>query len=154
VDETDVLLVTAGIKASVELDAAPGARYEATVRSIDLLPSASAQGGVSYRARLALAAGKFADGRAAPAPRPGMSAVAHLEVRSAAGAVVVPAAAVFNADGRDSVWVVRGGRAERVPVTIGVSGEDLVQVTNGVGEGERVVVRGADRVKPGQKLDE
>jgi HlyD family secretion protein len=154
VDETDVLLVTAGIKASVELDAAPGARYEATVRSVDLLPSASAQGGVSYRARLALTAGKFADGRAAPAPRPGMSAVAHLEVRSAAGAVVVPAAAVFNADGRDSVWVVRGGRAERVPVTVGVSGEDLVQVTNGVGEGERVVVRGADRVKAGQKLDE
>jgi multidrug efflux pump subunit AcrA (membrane-fusion protein) len=154
VDETDVLLVTAGIKASVELDAAPGARYEATVRSVDLLPAASAQGGVSYRARLALSAGTFADGRPAPAPRPGMSAVAHLQVRSASGAVVVPAAAVFNADGRDSVWVVRGGRAERVPVTIGVSGEDLVQVTAGVGEGERVVVRGADRVKAGQKLDE
>jgi HlyD family secretion protein len=67
--------------------------------------------------------------------------------------VVVPAAAVFNADGRDSVWVVRGGRAERVPVTVGVSGADLVQVTQGVGEGERVVVRGADQVRAGQKLD-
>ena len=154
VDETDVLLVAAGVRASVELDAAPGARYEATVRSVDLLPSASAQGGVSYRARLALAAGKFGDGRAAPAPRPGMSAVAHLAVRSASGAVVVPAAAVFNADGRDSIWVVRGGRAERVAVTIGVSGADLVQVTDGVGEGEKVVVRGADKVRAGQKLDE
>jgi HlyD family secretion protein len=154
VDETDVLLVTAGVKASVELDAAPGARYEATVRSVDLLPSASAQGGVSYRARLTLAAGTFPDGRAAPAPRPGMSAVAHLAVRSASGAVVVPAAAVFNADGRDSIWVVRGGRAERVPVTVGVSGADLVQVTDGVGEGDRVVVRGADKVRAGQKFDE
>jgi multidrug efflux pump subunit AcrA (membrane-fusion protein) len=154
VDETDVLLVAPGVKASVELDAAPGASYEATVRSVDLLPSASAQGGVSYRARLALAAGRYADGRAAPAPRPGMSAVAHLAVRSASGAVVVPAAAVFNADGRDSIWVVRGGRAERVAVTIGVSGADLVQVTEGVGEGERVVVRGADQVRAGQELDE
>jgi multidrug efflux pump subunit AcrA (membrane-fusion protein) len=154
VDETDILLVAPGVKATVELDAAPGARYEATVRSVDLLPVSSAQGGVSYRARLALAAGEFADGRAAPAPRPGMSAVAHLEVRSAAGAVVVPAAAVFNADGRDSIWVVRGGRAQRVPVTIGVSGEDLVQVTDGVTEGERVVVRGADKVRAGQKFDE
>jgi hypothetical protein len=153
VDETDILLVAPGVKASVELDAAPGARYEATVRSVDLLPSASAQGGVSYRARLALTAGTFADGRAAPAPRPGMSAVAHLAVRSASGAVVVPAAAVFNADGRDSVWVVRGGKAERVPVTIGVSGADLVQVTTGLDEGERVVVRGADRVKAGQKIE-
>jgi hypothetical protein len=83
-----------------------------------------------------------------------MSAVAHLAVRSASGAVVVPAAAVFNADGRDSVWVVRSGKAERVPVTIGVSGADLVQVTDGLDEGDRVVVRGADRVRAGQKLDQ
>jgi multidrug efflux pump subunit AcrA (membrane-fusion protein) len=152
VDETDILLVTPGIKASVELDAAPGARYEAAVRSIDVLPSTSAQGGVSYRVRLGLGAGKFTDGRTAPAPRPGMSAVAHLEVRSATGAVVVPAAAVFSVDGRDVVWVIRDGRAQRVPVTLGVSGADLVQVVDGVGEGDRVVVRGADRVRPGQKL--
>jgi multidrug efflux pump subunit AcrA (membrane-fusion protein) len=154
IDETDVLLVTAGVKATVELDAAPGAQYEATVRSVDLLPSATAQGGVSYRARLGLGAGTFADGRAAPAPRPGMSAVAHLSVRSANGAVVVPAAAVFNADGRDQIWVVRAGKAERIPVTVGVAGTDLVQITNGVAEGDRIVVRGADQVSAGQKLDE
>jgi HlyD family secretion protein len=152
VDETDVLLVTAGLKASVELDAAPGARYDSTIRSVDVLPSASAQGGVSYRVRLALGAGKFPDGRLAPAPRPGMSAVAHLEVRSASGAVVVPAAAVFSADGRDTVWVVRGGKAERVSVTLGVSGADLVQVTSGVTEGDRIVVRGANQVRAGQQL--
>jgi HlyD family secretion protein len=152
VDETDILLVNPGITASVELDAAPGARYEATVRSIDVLPTTSAQGGVSYRVRLALGAGRFPDDRSAPAPRPGMSAVAHLSVRSVTGAVVVPAAAVFSADGRDSVWVVRDGRAQRVPVTVGVSGTDLVQVVSGVGEGDRVVVSGADQVKPGQKL--
>jgi multidrug efflux pump subunit AcrA (membrane-fusion protein) len=152
VDETDILLVEPGVKASVELDAAPGARYDASVRAIDVLPSASAQGGVSYRVRLALAAGRFPDGRVAPVPRPGMSAVAHLEVRSARDAVVVPAAAVFSADGRDAVWVVRDGRAQRVPVTLGVSGADLVQVVDGVGEGDRVVVRGTDQVRLGQEL--
>ncbi|GIJ48592.1 RND transporter [Virgisporangium aliadipatigenens] len=152
VDETDVLLVSAGQAAEVELDAAPGARYAATVRAVDVLPTTSARGGVSYRVRLALRAGTFADGRAAPAPRPGMSAVAHLSVRSAAGAVVVPAAAVLSADGRDAVWVVRGGRAQRVPVTLGVAGTDLVQVVDGVAEGDRVVVRGADKVSAGQEL--
>jgi HlyD family secretion protein len=152
VDETDVLLVAAGQAAEVELDAAPGARYAATVRAVDVLPTTSARGGVSYRVRLALAGGTFADGRAAPAPRPGMSAVAHLSVRSVAGAVVVPAAAVFSADGRDAVWVVRSGKAQRVPVTLGVSGTDLVQVVAGVAEGDRVVVRGADRVSAGQEV--
>jgi multidrug efflux pump subunit AcrA (membrane-fusion protein) len=152
VDETDVLLVQPGVTAGVELDAAAGATYRATVRSVDVLPGASARGGVSYRVRLSLAAGRYADGRAAPVPRPGMSAVAHLEVRSATGAVVVPAAAVFNAEGRDAVWVVRDGKAQRAPVTIGVAGQDLVQVVGGLAEGDRIVVRGADQVRAGQQV--
>jgi multidrug efflux pump subunit AcrA (membrane-fusion protein) len=152
VDETDVLLVTPGVTASVELDAAPGARYDGVVRSVDLLPGTSARGGVSYRVRLSVGAGKYGDDRAAPAPRPGMSAVAHLAVRAAKDAVAVPAAAVFNAGGKDTVWVVRDGRAARIPVTVGVSGQDLVQVTAGVQTGDRIVVKGADEVKPGQRL--
>jgi HlyD family secretion protein len=152
VDETDILLVAPGVTASVELDAVPGARYEATVRSVDLLPTTSARGGVSYRVRLSTGAGKFADGRAAPTPRPGMSAVAHLAVRAARDAVAVPAAAVFSSGGRDSVWVVRDGKAVRTPVTVGVSGQDLVQVVAGVSAGDRIVVRGADRVHVGQQL--
>ena len=90
VDETDVLLVSPGIRASVELDAAPGARYDATVRSVDVLPTTSARGGVAYRVRLSLGAGAYADGRAGPTPRPGMSAVAHLAARSARRSAPVP----------------------------------------------------------------
>jgi HlyD family secretion protein len=151
VDETDVLLVKPGITASVELDAAPGNRYEATVRSVDVLPSASARGGVSYHVRLTLGAGRNGTDPA-PTPRPGMNAVAHLAVRSVAGAVTVPAAAVFSADGRDTVWVVRAGKAARVPVSVGVAGQDRVQVVSGLTDSDRVVVRGADRVRAGQQL--
>ncbi|GAA1034435.1 hypothetical protein GCM10009557_39130 [Virgisporangium ochraceum] len=61
---------------------------------------------------------------------------------------------MFNADGRDQIWVVRGGKAERTPVTVGVSGTDLVQITDGVSEGDRIVVRGADQVTAGQELEE
>jgi HlyD family secretion protein len=122
------------------------------VRSVDVLPTSSARGGVAYRVRLALGTGEYADGRDAPAPRPGMSAVVHLQVRQADGAVAVPAAAVFSADGRDAVWVVRGGRAERVDVTVGVQGADLVQIVSGVEAGQRLVVRGTDLVKSGQEF--
>jgi multidrug efflux pump subunit AcrA (membrane-fusion protein) len=152
VDETDVLLVKAGGRATVELDAATGAEYAATVRAVDLLPTTSARGGVSYRVRLDLGAGKYDDGRAAPTPRPGMSAVVRLQVRQAVDAVTVPASAVISADGRDTVWTVRGGRAERVPVTLGVQGEDVVQVTDGLSDGQRIVVSGADQVRSGQEL--
>ena len=152
VDETDVLLVRAGGTATAELDAATGATYDATVRAVDLLPTTSARGGVSYRIRLELGKGTFADGEAAPTPRPGMSAVIRLRVREAADAVTVPASAVVAADGRDTVWAIRGGRAERVPVTLGVQGEDVVEVATGLADGQRIVVGGADQVRPGQEL--
>jgi multidrug efflux pump subunit AcrA (membrane-fusion protein) len=152
VDETDVLLVKSGGTATVELDAATGATYRATVRAIDLLPTTSARGGVSYRVRLDLGKGTYGDGRAAPTPRPGMSAVVRLRVNRATDAITVPASAIVNADGRDTVWAVRGGKAERVPVTLGVQGEDVVQVLSGIGAGQRIVVAGADQVKTGQEL--
>jgi HlyD family secretion protein len=59
---------------------------------------------------------------------------------------------VVRADGHDAVWVVRDGKASRVPVTLGVQGPDRVQVVSGVAPGDRVVVKGADHVKPGQTL--
>ncbi|MEV0152816.1 efflux RND transporter periplasmic adaptor subunit [Micromonospora sp. NPDC050686] len=152
VDETDVLLVRPGLTATVELDAVTGATYQARVRSVDVLPSTSARGGVTYRVRLSLERGHQGEGEPAPTPRPGMNALVHLRVREAADAVAVPASAVFSADGGDAVWVLRDGRADRVPVTVGVQGPDLVQIVSGVRAGDRIVVRGADRVRAGQEL--
>ncbi|MFR9776491.1 efflux RND transporter periplasmic adaptor subunit [Micromonospora sp. MS34] len=152
VDETDVLLVRTGVPAAVELDAVTGASYDAKVRSVDVLPTTSARGGVTYRVRLSLGAGRLGEGEAAPTPRPGMNAVVHLRVREAADAVAVPASAVFSADGRDAVWLLRDGKADQVPVTVGVQGQDLVQIVDGVQAGDRIVVRGADQVHDGQEL--
>ncbi|MFF5175336.1 efflux RND transporter periplasmic adaptor subunit [Micromonospora sp. NPDC000089] len=152
VDETDVLLVRSGLTGTVELDAVTGASYPTRVRSVDVLPSSSARGGVSYRVRLTLGAGTLGEGERAPTPRPGMNAVVHLRVREAADAVTVPASAVFSADGRDSVWVVRDGKADRAAVTVGVQGADAVQILDGVRAGDRVVVRGADQVRAGQEV--
>ncbi|MEV6303606.1 HlyD family efflux transporter periplasmic adaptor subunit [Actinoplanes sp. NPDC051861] len=150
VDETDILLVSTGVKATVELDAAPGASYPATVRAADLLPTTSARGGISYKVRLDLGEGTFPEsGEAAPRPRPGMSAVIRLSVRQAADAVTVPASAVVSRGGQDTVWVVRDGRYQAAGVTLGVQGEDTVQVVSGVAAGQQIVVGGADRVEAG-----
>ncbi|WP_067506967.1 efflux RND transporter periplasmic adaptor subunit [Actinoplanes sp. TFC3] len=146
VDETDVLLVKPGTTGTVELDAAGGASYRATVRAIDLLPTTSARGGVSYRVQLDLISEK------GPAPRPGMSAIVRLHVREADNAVTVPAGAVISSGGRDTVWTVRDGKAAQVPVTLGVQGEDVVQVATGLTAGDRIVVSGTDQVTAGQDL--
>jgi len=81
-----------------------------------------------------------------------MSAVADLQVRSVRNAVAVPASAVIRADNRDAVWVLAGTTARRRLVTVGTQGQDLVQITDGLKVGERVVVRGADKVSDGQDL--
>ena len=153
VDETDVLLVQPGQSASVELDAVPDASYPATVSAVDVTPTASAGGGVTYRVRLALAGGTTADGSPAPKPRPGMSAVVELEVRTSDAVLAVPSAAVVRDDGKDAVFVVEDGRAQRVEVTLGAQGEELVEVTRGLSGGEQVVVRDADRLTDGQAVE-
>ena len=152
VDETDVFLVRPGVRAVVELDAVPGAQYGAVVKAVDLSPTAAQSGGVSYRVRLALGRGTLPDGEPAPTPRPGMSAVADLRVRTATDAVSVPSSAVVRDGDRDAVWVLDGQVARRRLVTVGTQGEDVVEVTEGLRVGERVVTRGADQVREGQEL--
>ena len=152
VDETDVFLVKPGVRAEAELDAVPGGRYPAAVAAVGLSPTQSARGGVSYRARLTLAGGTMPDGSRAPTPRPGMSAVADLQVRTARDAISVPATAIVRDGDRDAVWVVDGSHAHRRTVTVGTQGEDQVAVTAGLRVGEQVVVRGVDQVREGQEL--
>lgn len=152
VDETDVLLVERGQDATVELDALPGATYPATVEAVDVSPTASAGGGVAYRVRLTLASGRTADGDPAPAPRPGMSAVVDLQVRTAEQVLAVPSAAVVRDGGVDTVFVVEDGRAQRVEVVVGAQGEDLVEIRRGLSGGESVVVRDADRLSDGMSV--
>lgn len=153
VDETDVLLVSAGTEAVVEVDAVPGATYPAMVTAVDLAPTTTARGGVTYRVRLALRGGRTADDEPAPAPRPGMSAVVDLQVRTAEDAVAVPTSAVVRDEGRDVVYVVEGDRVERVEVRLGAQGEDLVEVLEGLDVGARVVSRDADRLSDGQSVE-
>ena len=152
VDETDVLLVQAGTPAVVEVDAVPDATYPASVIAVDLVPTTSARGGVSYRVRLSLAGGTTTAEKPAPQPRPGMSAVVDLRVRTAADAVAVPAAAVVRDAGRDAVYVLEGSKVVRREVQLGALGEELVEVTAGLETGARVVVRDADRLKDGQAV--
>jgi len=154
VDETDVLLVGPGTTARVEVDAVPDAQYPATVQAVDLAPTTSAGGGVPYAVRLGLRGGSTGDDAPAPAPRPGMSAVVDLQVRTAADVVAVPVAAVLRDQGRDVVFAVEQGRAVRREVRLGAQGEDLVEVTAGLVPGTRVVVRDVDRLRDGQEVRE
>jgi HlyD family secretion protein len=154
VDETDVLLVQPGVAAVVELDAVPGATYAAGVTSVDVTPTTSARGGVSYRVRLELGAGQRpGDDAPAPTPRPGMSAVVDLQVRSSAPqSLAVPSSAVLRDGAEDAVLVLEQGRVTRQVVVLGAEGEDRVEVLRGLEVGQRVVARDVDQLTDGQPV--
>ena len=147
VDETDVLLVRAGTRAGVELDAVPDTSYAGTVTAVDLTPTTNARGGVTYRVRLSLQVPA-----GGPQPRPGMSAVVNLRVRSATAAVTVASSAVVRDGLRNVVYVVEGGRAHRRSVVLGTLGADRDEVKSGLVEGQLVVLRDADQLHDGQAV--
>lgn len=152
VDETDILAVAEGSTAQVELDAVPGATYPATVRFVDLAPTTSARGGVTYAVTLSLQPGKTATGTDAPRPRPGMSAIVGLKVAEAGDATSVPASALVRDGDKDTVWRIENGKAMRREVTLGAEGEQFVQILSGLEIGDRVVVRGADEIREGDEI--
>lgn len=152
IDETDVLLVKEGAQAAVELDAVPGATYTARVTGVGVTPMQATTGGVSYPVRLTLGGGTFDDGGVAPAPKPGMSAVARLTVRESPSAVSAPASAIVTSGRESVVWVVVNGAAQRRTVKLGAQGDAVVEVLSGLSVGERIVVKGADSVRQGQQL--
>nr|WP_298130843.1 efflux RND transporter periplasmic adaptor subunit [uncultured Pseudoxanthomonas sp.] len=68
--------------------------------------------------------------------------------------VAVPRDAVMlRREGDFVVRVDAAGKAERVPVKTGADMDGLVEVSGSVRVGDRLVIRGGERVEPGQRLD-
>lgn len=154
VDETDVALVRAGQPAVVELDAFPGARFAARVRRVAVAPSPSgrsAAGGVTYQVDLTLGeVVEAAEDERRPTPRVGMTATAQIEVRRARGALSVPGSALVGRERGQAVFVIEGGKVRLRQVRVAADGEDRVAIAAGLRDGERVVSRGAERLRDGQ----
>jgi cobalt-zinc-cadmium efflux system membrane fusion protein len=78
----------------------------------------------------------------------GQAAFLHLLLDATAPRPVVPAAAIVDDAGRPIVFVQREGETfERRTVTLGPRSGDLVQITEGVKPGDRVVTKGAYLVR-------
>jgi cobalt-zinc-cadmium efflux system membrane fusion protein len=78
----------------------------------------------------------------------GQAVSLHLLMDTTAPRPVVPAAAIVDDAGRPIVFVQREGETfERRAVTLGARAGDLVQITEGVKPGDRVVTKGAYLVR-------
>jgi HlyD family secretion protein len=83
-------------------------------------------------------------------PRVGMTATAEIEVRHATAALSVPGSALVGRGSGQAVYVIEDGRVRLRNVRVAADGEDRVAIAAGLREGERVVSRGAERLRDGQ----
>jgi RND family efflux transporter MFP subunit len=82
----------------------------------------------------------------------GMLARVTLQLSTSAATLQVPKDAVVRERSGDVVYRVDGDTAEVVPVRTGRSNGTRVEVTGDLRAGDVVVVRGNERLMPGQKL--
>ena len=132
VEEVDAPTVQAGQSAEIRLDAFPGTTLQGTVSRV--APAASTQrGAVSYTAVIDLAPTSLA-------LKPGLSATAKIATKTKTGVLLVPSRAVQPVGRQKIVKVVRGGRTVETEVTTGLTDKQMVEIVDGLREGDLVVV--------------
>lgn len=82
--------------------------------------------------------------------RPGMTAEVRLALGGPAERIALPSQAVVTGASGPAVWVVDGeGKAQPRPIGTGPRDAAQVRVTSGLAVGDRVIVEGLLRLKPG-----
>ncbi len=85
--------------------------------------------------------------------RPGMYATAHIVLQESADACVVPLSAVVRDGTKSACWVIRGGKAARVPIVAGLQVGNDVAIASGLKGDEQVVQSPPSSLQEGQSVE-
>jgi RND family efflux transporter MFP subunit len=147
VNEAYISRVTPGMPVEAVLDAYPDWKIPAHV--IAIIPSAD-KSKATVKVRIAL---DQKDPRIIPQMGVRVSFLEKKDAnRKPLPGVLVPKSAIVQRDGKDVVFVVKDGHAERTAVTTGADFSDLKQVTQGLDAGAEVVTTPPADLKDGEKV--
>ncbi len=136
-NESIVSRVHPGMTGSVEFEAIPGLRLPGKLHSISEIPSQESRRGEDVRHFL----GIFKLDRSAPGVKPGMSAMVDLNLVRRDDALVIPHEAVVSDRGKYECFVLSAGnQIERRTLRVGKSTPELIEVTEGLKEGDEVLL--------------
>jgi HlyD family secretion protein len=146
VDEADIANVTIGQKARVYAIAYPDRPVDGVVDSIAVSAKvAEGQQGQSFAIKIRLLDPEKIT------LRPGMTCRAEIFTATKGNALAVPIQAILVEEDlaadetRREVFVVRGDRATKIPVEVGLSDDTYQEIVSGVSSGDQVIT-GPDRV--------
>ena len=136
INETMGPRVRVGTIAEVRILSLPGRRFSGKIVSMQVLPRVIDKGWemtLYFYARVRL-------DQTPPGLLPFMSAEVRFDTGRVENALVIPAEAMTLADGRSCCYVVGPSGVERRAITIGHSTTEFLEVTDGLEEGEQVVL--------------
>ncbi len=142
VPERYVPWVKVGERAEVIFDALPGQRFDGMIDALILRAEKAAR---TFPVRIKIA-NKNDD------IKPGMLGRATIPAGSLHRATLVPKDALVLSSTGKAVYVINDESAHLVPVVTGPSHGDLIEVEGDLKAGAKVVVRGNERLRPGQPV--
>ena len=134
--------VAVGRPVSLEVDAAPGQRFEGQVRYVSPALQADSRT-LIVEALVSNNTGVL---------KPGSFATARIEQGSERPGVLVPSAAVRTISGTSRVYVVSRESAEERIVTLGQTVDNLVEITTGLKAGEHVATSNVEQLADGSHV--
>ena len=130
-------LITSGMKAKILTEAYPGKPFEGTVVRINKALDLATR---TLQAEINI-----------PNPghllKPGMFAKIEMVLKANPNALTIPKEAVLKEGGKEFVFAVEGNQAFRKPVVTGIEHERVIEIVEGVKEGDKIVVRGQESLK-------
>lgn len=141
VDELDIASIQEGQQVALTLDALPSRELTGTVERVAPLAEKADQGTRTYKVTVTIAD--------AAGVRPGMTAVVQIVTEQRQNTVLVPRRAIVLDGGKSYVLKPTGGKAapdgtpasERVPVQVGLSNNESVEIVSGLKVGDKVLLK-------------
>jgi HlyD family secretion protein len=144
--ERDLRRITQGLRADVEVDAFPGETFTGRVAHVAPVLDPSTR---TAQIEIEIANSDFR-------LKPGMYARVSFTIEQRENTLVVPTSAIVNVGGNPGVFLPSKNEENEVakfkPVQTGMSDQNLVEVSSGLAEGERVVTTGAAALRDGDRI--
>jgi multidrug efflux pump subunit AcrA (membrane-fusion protein) len=145
VDESDIAKIQPGQAATVGLEAYPEKEYPGIVAKIADVATTNEAGATAFDVTVQM---DQADVRL----KIGMTGTADVTIATKKATTVVPVEAIVDKKGKKYVYTVVDGKARLVPVELGLTTENSVEIIEGVEVGDKVVIKGVEKVKDGQAV--
>jgi len=139
VPERELAILRPGMPVSLGVDSAPGMQFEGRIARISPVID---PGSGTFRVTC-----EFTDDSGAL--KPGMFGRINVVYAQREAALTVSRESLIEGDGATSVFVIRDGKARRVPVRLGLLNGGLVEILDGVEEGDQVVTTGKVTLRDG-----